>query len=96
MIVPRWGILDELAQNKVKILTNTAVKEIKDTGVCTSGAFEGEIAADTVVLAVGVRPVTALADQLKDAGFKVQLIGDAKKVGLAGEAMWKASNRKII
>ncbi len=87
MIVPRWGILDEMAQNKVKILTNTAVKEIKDTGVCTSGEFEGEIAADTVVLAVGVRPVTALVDKLKSEGFQVQLIGDAKKVGLAGEAV---------
>lgn len=87
VVVPRWGLLDDLAKNKVRILTGTTVEEITPTGVKVTGCTTGEIPADTVVIAVGSRPDTQFAKELQEAGYDVRIIGDAEKVGLAGEAV---------
>ncbi|TWH51933.1 FAD-dependent oxidoreductase [Sporomusa sp. KB1] len=87
IIVPRWGLLEELSENKVRICTGTTVKEIMDGAVKVSGAVNEEIPADTVVLAVGAESVNGFANALKEEGYNVRIIGDALKVGLAGEAV---------
>ncbi len=87
LVVPRWGLLADLEKNKVRICTKTTVTEIKDGSVVLSGAVNEEVPADTVVLSVGSRPETRLADELKERGYDVRVIGDAAKVGLAGAAI---------
>lgn len=84
---PRHGLLADLAKNQVRVCTNTSVKEIKDHSVVLSGATEEEIQVDTVVLSTGHTPNTALADELKAAGYDVRIIGDAVAVGLVGPAV---------
>lgn len=86
-IVPRWGLLADLAKHQVKIMTDTTVEEITPEGVKVKGEATKTIPADTVVLSVGSRPADALANALKAAGYDVRIIGDAAKVGLAGEAI---------
>lgn len=86
-IVPRWGLLADMKEHGVTIYTKTAVQEITDTGVVTAGQFNGEIAADTVVLAIGSRPNQDLAHKLEANGFDVRLIGNASVFGNAGKAI---------
>ena len=87
IVVPRWDLLEDLDRNKVRICTKTTVDEITDAGVKVSGAVNEVIPCDTVVLAVGAKPVLGLADALKKEGYDVRVIGDAAKVGLGGEAI---------
>ena len=87
VVVPRQGLLAELEKNRVSIYTETAVQEIKDGTVILSGNHAGEIPVDTVVIAVGSKPVTQLAEELEEQGYDVRMIGDAVKVGLAGAAI---------
>jgi 2,4-dienoyl-CoA reductase-like NADH-dependent reductase (Old Yellow Enzyme family)/thioredoxin reductase len=87
IVVPRWGLLEDLESNHVRICTRTTVEEIKDGAVKVSGAVNEEIPADTIVLAVGSKPAAGFVNILKEAGYDVRTIGDAAKVGLAGEAI---------
>ena len=87
IVVPRWDLLEDLEKNKVRICTKTTIDEITDAGVKVSGAVNEVIPCDTVVLAVGAKPVLGLADALKKEGYDVRVIGDASKVGLGGEAI---------
>lgn len=88
LVVPRWGLLANLKKNNVDLRTGTTVKEIRDDGVLViKNGVEESIPADTVVLAVGARPVTALTEKLGQAGYAVTVIGDGVKAGLAGEAI---------
>jgi len=80
-LAPRWHLLKELDGRNVTQLTNTTVKAIKENAVVIeSNGVESEIAADTVVLAVGSASVTSLADDLANAGVVVKTIGDAVDV----------------
>lgn len=79
VIVPRWGLLEDLDQHKVRVCTGTTVQEIKDGSVVVSGKTNEEIPADTVVLAVGSRPNKELGETIKAAGYDVRVIGDAVK-----------------
>lgn len=87
VIVPRWDLLADIRKNNVRVLTGTTVQEIKENSVVVSGKVNEEIPADTIVLSVGSRSVHGLADELKEAGYDVRVIGDAARVGLAGEAI---------
>ena len=89
MLVPRWGLLDDVKKNGVRICTGTTVEEILDDSVRLTGKVQETVPADTVVLAVGSKPVTALAEELKAAGYPVHILGDALKPGLAGEAIFQ-------
>lgn len=84
---PRNGLLADLKKNGVRICTSTAVQEIKDHSVVVSGKVNEEIECDTVVISIGYTPNTALADELKNAGYDVRIIGDAVSVGLVGPAV---------
>lgn len=87
VVVPKWGLMADIEKNKVRVCTNTTVTEIKEKSVVLSGKVNEEIEADTVVLSVGSKSVTGLAEELKEAGYDVRVIGDAAKVGLAGQAI---------
>ena len=77
-----------------KILTGTKLCSIEDGGVTVEDKATGEqskIKADRVVLAMGVRPQTKLADELKDLGVKnVFCVGDAEKSGTIAHACHSA------
>ncbi|MBE6019341.1 MAG: SDR family NAD(P)-dependent oxidoreductase [Clostridiales bacterium] len=77
-----------------KILTGTKLCSIEDGGVIVEDKVSGKqqkIKADRVVLAMGVRPQTALADDLKDLGVRnVFCVGDAEKSGTIAHACHSA------
>lgn len=84
---PRNGLLADLAKNQVRICTETSAAEIKDHSVVLTGKVNEEIPADTVVISIGHTPNTAFAEELRQAGYDVRIIGDANKVGLVGPAV---------
>ena len=87
IVVPRWGLLAELDKNKVRVCTETTVKEIGEKTVILAGKINEEIPYDTVVLAVGSSSDDAFAKCLESDGYDVRIIGDAAKVGLVGAAI---------
>ena len=72
-------LMERLAQWGVKAITGVQVKEITDDGVVVEkeGRRETISGFDTVILAMGVKPVNKLADQLKGKVAEVYVIGDA-------------------
>ncbi len=69
----------EFADKGVNLITNTRVSEILDDGVvvdCPDGTKK-TIKADTVVNALGFKPVNGLAEELKDFAKAVCTVGDA-------------------
>ena len=72
----------------VKALYETKVKEITGQGVIVEYA-NGEtelLEADTVVIALGLRPNARLIDELNSVVPETYIIGDAHKVGVIGDA----------
>jgi len=88
-LAPRWHLLQLLEKRKVNILTDTSVTEITGESVKVKGKAgnETEIPADTVILAIGSKSNSKLADELKNAGISVKVIGDAEKVGVVMDAV---------
>ncbi len=80
-LAPRKHLLKALEDRKVELYTKEKVTEITAGSVKAKGQAEMEFPADTVVIAVGSKPVNGLADELRDARFDVKVIGDALKVG---------------
>lgn len=87
IVVPRWGLLADLKKNNVTVYTDTKLESINENGVVLSGKYDGQLNADTVVLSMGSRPDNAFAEEVKEAGYDVCVIGDAAKVGLASKAI---------
>ena len=80
---PKTFLMESLRRNDVVLCPNTRVLEITERGVTVENAGAArEIPADMVVLAIGSRPVTALAEELKQE-FPVTVVGDAATVGKA-------------
>ena len=61
--------------------------EITEEGVVVEKNGRQTIAADHVLVAVGLKPNRALYDQLKEAGVKVIAVGDCGKVGKIYDAI---------
>lgn len=77
---PNRFLKQALAKWNVRILTDSAVKEIFDDSVIVSqNGQELSIPADTVVLAAGVRSEHGLAEELAAKGMDVRQVGDANK-----------------
>ncbi len=75
------------ALHKVPVYLESTLTEVKDHAVVIKDK-EGktvEIPCDSVISAVGYRPAP-----LKEAGGKVYLIGDCRKVGNIMTAVWEA------
>ncbi|NHI91804.1 MAG: FAD-binding protein [Candidatus Lokiarchaeota archaeon] len=89
----RWTILKDLAMHGVEMVTKTKAIEIteKPFGVLVEKEGKQEfIEADTIVMAVGVKPDKETFDKLKanlPKNIEVLKIGDAKKARTALEAV---------
>jgi 2,4-dienoyl-CoA reductase (NADPH2) len=84
----RWGLIKDLEIASVKARTLTEVVEITKGGVNVKrGDAVEEISFDTVVLALGSKPYNPLEALLKQKGIACTLIGDAKSVAKAYDAI---------
>jgi len=88
-IIPinRWVIVQRLRQAGVKLETKAQVVAITDNGVRAVGE-EGEkfVEGDWVVLAVGMKPNNALAEELQGKVAEVYTVGDCVQVGRIAKA----------
>jgi 2,4-dienoyl-CoA reductase (NADPH2) len=84
----RWGMLQALERLGVTSKTATKALEITPAGLrVEKGGDEEEIPADTVVLAIGARPYNPLEASLKQKGIPCRVIGDARGISRAFEAI---------
>ena len=71
-----------------KLLFFGALLPMLCLGACGGGAKSAAVAdADTLVLAMGYRPNTKLADDLAAAGVATHVLGDAQKCGNIRDAI---------
>jgi 2-enoate reductase len=87
----RVMLMDMLEDGKVNILTKTTAKEITSKSVICS-AEDGstlELFADSVILAVGLKPERQLYDALVGKSRDVYQIGDCKEPRKIGDAIWE-------
>ena len=92
-------LLERLAQSGVKKITGAQVKEVTDDGVVVvrNGQEETIGGMDSIILALGIRSVGELAEQIKGKVAEVYVIGDAKEPRKAVDAISEGSEiaRKI-
>ena len=90
----RRGLLDELEEQKVKLLTELEVVEVTDQGATVVDKNTGKkrtIAADVTVIAMGTKAVRGLADSLKESDVPVYVIGDCQKPRKIMDATYEGS-----
>ncbi|MBP2650368.1 MAG: FAD-dependent oxidoreductase [Firmicutes bacterium] len=84
-LINRFSLQSLLAQHKVRIVTNTKLEEVTDKGIKTiNSKFQWkEIEADTIALALGMRPRREKVAELRHLipETEVYIIGDCKQVG---------------
>lgn len=83
-------LMQDLEHHNVAILTETAVKEIRPDSVILETKQSEQHALtniDTVVMAIGSRPVNFSLEQLKESVDNIVTIGDAQQVRKAMEAI---------
>jgi 2,4-dienoyl-CoA reductase (NADPH2) len=86
----RWVLLKELDLRGVKLITEATMKDIAPDHVVYTDAQGNDVTltADSVVLAMGARPENSLAKALENTGVEVRVIGDARKCGRIGDAIY--------
>jgi len=86
----RMHLLKLLDDEKVNILTDTDVLEVKDEGVIIADKHGNRsmLSADTVVLALGLRCEEGLWEALRDKMPEVYAIGDCVEPGNVINAIW--------
>ncbi|MGQ9653697.1 MAG: FAD-dependent oxidoreductase, partial [Thermodesulfobacteriota bacterium] len=86
----RWSILQDLERYGVKIVTEATAKEILPDGVVMEREGKTEkISCDSVVLAMGSRPVQDLHEELAGIVPEIHVVGDAKGPRKALDAVWE-------
>ncbi len=84
----RWGMMQELARAGIKSITEHTVTEITPAGLTVEKEGEIlEIEADTIVVAAGSVSVNSLEDVLNKMQVPFKVVGDAKQVALAFDAV---------
>ncbi len=75
----RWALMKSLRLMGIHLMANTKLTKIEDDCVLveTEKGLK-KIPADTVVMAVGVKPENTLAEELREKNVQVITIGDAK------------------
>ena len=94
----RWGILQDLQRFHVTALTRTKVQQITPGGVMIEHNDQTtEIAADTVVLAVGTSSYNPLAQTAAELQIPWQLVGDGQNPAMVFDAIHQgfAAGRSI-
>jgi 2,4-dienoyl-CoA reductase (NADPH2) len=84
----RWGMLQDVKRYGVKSKVTAKALEITPTGIkieAPDGAEE--VPADTVVLAVGSRPMNDLQKLIASKNIPCDMIGDAQNIGMAFDAV---------
>ena len=79
-----------LGATGVELLTSTKIAAINDEGAVVETA-DGEkktLPADTVILAMGLRPENSLAADLRGEGMEIFEIGDGRQVVNIMNAVW--------
>ena len=80
--------LERLGHAGIRMETNVKVSEITERGVRNlRGGVSQIVEADTVVLAVGMEPITELARSLEGKVEEVHLVGDCVEPRRIGEAI---------
>jgi pyruvate/2-oxoglutarate dehydrogenase complex dihydrolipoamide dehydrogenase (E3) component len=83
----RFFLLKMIEDQRIRVLTGAKITGITDTGVrVEQNAQLLDIAADTVVLALGMEPDTALAKELEGM-VPLKIVGDALQARNALEAI---------
>lgn len=79
--ISRHALLDELGKSGVRTITGFNVREIKPDGVVAVDRDWREhwLPCTHVVLSVGAQPLNHLAEELRQRGMRVFVIGDAKQ-----------------
>jgi 2-enoate reductase len=82
-IMNKAMLLDGFEHYGTRILTSTKLKTVLDDGavVLLPDGTEQKLAADTVIVSIGYRPVPSLREALADSGAEVIEIGDGRQVG---------------
>ena len=82
---PKMMLKAMLEQYKVNMLTGMKLLEVNEKGALiqkTDGSTEPEqMECDTTVLAIGLRPVNALAESFRGRNITIYQIGSARRVG---------------
>ena len=91
----RWTAVRNAKQHGVQIHRNVSVTRITESGVeWTEGETSHSAPADMVIYADGTTSAAPLADELREAGFSVDVVGDAGEVNYIHGAIhssWKAT-----
>jgi 2,4-dienoyl-CoA reductase (NADPH2) len=84
----RWGMLQDITRYGVESKVTAKALEITPSGIKveTADGVE-EIPADTVVIAAGSRSSNELAAIIEAKGIACDVIGDAKNIGMAFDAI---------
>lgn len=88
--VNKISLFGALAKNQVRIMTNTKVVSMDETGLMveTEGGNQEKIAADTIISAFGMRANMKTVDAVKAKYHtKTRVIGDSNRLGKIGEAI---------
>lgn len=84
-LINRFSLQSLLMKHRIKVVTNTKLEEITEKGIRTiNSKFQWkEFEADTVVLALGMRPRKDVVTELRHLipETEVYIIGDCKQVG---------------
>jgi len=91
----KWGMMQDLGRFGVTTLTAARVTKITDTGIeyaetpggDTTSEVIKQMEADTVVVAAGSKSYNPLEEIVRDMGVAFRVIGDAKKVATAFDAV---------
>jgi len=84
----KWSMLQDIGRRNIEIKVGTKALEInKDCIRVAVGDSEMEIPADTVVIAVGAKSYHPLKDAIIEKGFSCDIVGDAKSIGKAFDAV---------
>ena len=85
---------DLLEHHKVKILTSSMLSSINNDGIVITSTDEektvSEIEADTIVIAIGYKPLPSMVQDLYGSGIEVYETGDGKQVGNILTSIWDA------
>jgi 2,4-dienoyl-CoA reductase-like NADH-dependent reductase (Old Yellow Enzyme family)/thioredoxin reductase len=86
-------ILQQLKKKNVRILTNTKLSKIEETGVAVVTKDDRKlfIEAEKVVIAIGTRADTRLYDKIKSLGYEIHQVGDCLEPRNAKEAIYESA-----
>lgn len=91
--VPKTFLMESMKKKKIEMYTSAKVEKIEKGNI--KAEIKGKLTEftefDRIVIAAGSRPSAALADELREKGKRVHVIGDAKKVRDARAAIYEGA-----